>query len=217
MAEYCGKLRFFPDGEINRQGAIMYYSNVVISYLQANKILAMKLDRAVSGIEQRVSGQVKTIGAGVTRILYYTSCFTDEYQDVCKKQKNEDVRFAKGIYHLLQRKNNVYEMLKIYFEEIFKHKTTEQLEHIKRILMAVNIHIAADSLTKSGFVLATATCVSVGMKLSLDMGAIAGRSAGAPLQWLACMVLCRGLQIALSVSESVILHSLLYYTNKNLK
>ncbi|MCS5808905.1 hypothetical protein LNO89_24450 [Klebsiella pneumoniae subsp. pneumoniae] len=65
-----------------------------ISYLQANKILAMKLDRAVSGIEQRVSGQVKTIGAGVTRILYYTSCFTDEYQDVCKKQKNEDVRFA---------------------------------------------------------------------------------------------------------------------------
>lgn len=54
-------------------------------------------------------------------------------------------------------------MLKIYFEEIFKHKTTEQLEHIKRILMAVNIHIAADSLTKSGFVLATATCVSVGM------------------------------------------------------
>ena len=195
----------------------MYYSNVVISYLQANKILAMKLDRAVSGIEQRVSGQVKTIGAGVTRILYYTSCFTDEYQDVCKKQKNEDVRFAKGIYHLLQRKDIVYEMLKIYFEEIFKHKTTEQLEHIKRILMAVNIHIAADSLTKSGFVLATATCVSVGMKLSLDMGAIAGRSAGAPLQWLACMALCRGLQIALSVSESVILHSLLYYTNKNLK
>lgn len=65
----------------------MYYSNVVISYLQANKILAMKLDRAVSGTEQRVSGQVKTIGAGVTRILYYTSCFTDEYQDVCKSRR----------------------------------------------------------------------------------------------------------------------------------
>ncbi len=31
----CGSSQ---DGEINRQGAIMYYSNVVISYLQANKI-----------------------------------------------------------------------------------------------------------------------------------------------------------------------------------
>ena len=89
----------------------MYYSNVVISYLQTNKILAIKLERAVSGIEQRVSSQVKTIGAGVTRTVYYTSCFTDEYQDVCKKQKNEDVRFAKGIYNLLQRNDIVYEML----------------------------------------------------------------------------------------------------------
>ena len=89
----------------------MYYSNIVISYLQTNKILAIKLERAVLGIEQQVSSQVKTIVAGVTRTLYYTSCFTDEYQDVCKKQKNEDVRFAKGIYHLLQRNDIVYEML----------------------------------------------------------------------------------------------------------
>lgn len=49
----------------------MYYSNIVIRYLQANKILAIKLERAVSGIEQQVSSQVKTIGAGVTRTLYY--------------------------------------------------------------------------------------------------------------------------------------------------
>ncbi len=51
MAEYYGKLGFSQDGEINQQGVIMYYNNVVISYLQANKILAIKLERAVSGIE----------------------------------------------------------------------------------------------------------------------------------------------------------------------
>ncbi|PCF97791.1 hypothetical protein CPA58_29670, partial [Klebsiella pneumoniae] len=54
--------------------------------------------------------KVSTIFYSV-RIMYMKCCFTDEYQDVCKKQKNGDVRFAKGIYHLLQRKNNVYEML----------------------------------------------------------------------------------------------------------
>lgn len=197
----------------------MYYSNIVISYLQTNKILAIKLERAVSGIEQQVSSQVKTIGAGVTRTLYYTSCFTDEYQDVCKRQKNEDVRFAKGIYHLLQRNDIVYEMLQIYFEEIFRHKTTEQLEHIKRILMAVNIHIAADSLTKSGFVLATATCVSVDMKLSLDMGAIAGRSAGGAVTVAGVYGV---VQKAADSAERLRIcypafFSFLYYTNKNLK
>lgn len=65
----------------------MYYNNEVISYLQANKILALKLDHALTGVGNAVSNQIETIGAGATRALYYTSCFTDEYQDVCQAQK----------------------------------------------------------------------------------------------------------------------------------
>jgi hypothetical protein len=67
----------------------MYYSNEVISYLQANNILALKLDHALTGVGKAVSNQIETIGAGATRALYYTSCFTDEYQDVCQKQKTK--------------------------------------------------------------------------------------------------------------------------------
>lgn len=69
-------------------------------------------------------------------------------------------------------------MLKIYFEEIFKHKTSEQLEHIKQMLMAVNIHIAASSLTNAGFALATASSVAAGMNLSLEISALVGRRTG---------------------------------------
>jgi len=156
----------------------MYYNNEVISYLQANKILALKLDHAATGVKQAVSNQIETISAGATRILYYTSCFTDEYQDVCRRQKNEDIRFQKGVIHLIQNGGIVYDMLRIYFEEVFKYKTSDQLEHIKKNLMAVNIHIAANSLTKAGFTLATATSVSMGMNLSLEMSAITGRAAG---------------------------------------
>lgn len=108
----------------------MYYSNEVISYLQANKILALKLDHALAGVGKAVSNQIETIGAGATRALFYTSCFTDEYQDVCQQQKTENIRFAKGVYHILRRKDVVYEMLKIYFEETFRYKTSDQLEHI---------------------------------------------------------------------------------------
>lgn len=69
-------------------------------------------------------------------------------------------------------------MLKIYFEEVFRHKTSDQLEHIKQLLMAVNIHIAASSLTNSGFALATATFVAAGMNISLELSALAGRRVG---------------------------------------
>ena len=156
----------------------MYYRNEVISYLQANKILALKLDHALAGVGKAVSNQIDTIGAGATRVLYYTSCFTDEYQDVCQKQKSEDIRFKNGVVYLLRNGDVAYDMLKIYFEEIFKYKTSEQLEHIKKMLMAVNIHIAASSLTSAGFALATASFVAAGMNLSLELSALAGRRAG---------------------------------------
>ena len=110
----------------------MFYRNEVISYLQTNKILALKLDRALTGVEKAVSNQIESIGAGAMRMLYYTSCFTDEYQDVCQQQKNEDLRFKQGVIYLLRHGNLVYDLLKIYFEQIFKFKTNDQLEYIKK-------------------------------------------------------------------------------------
>lgn len=65
-------------------------------------------------------------------------------------------------------------MLRIYFEEIFKYKTSEQLEHIKQQLMAVNVHIASSSLTSAGFTLAVASAVRIGLNLSLEISALAG-------------------------------------------
>ncbi len=109
----------------------MYYRNEVISYLQANKILALKLDHALKDVGKDVSNQIERIGAGATRVLYYTSCFTDEYQDVCQKQKSEDIRFTKGVYHIIRHGDVVYEMLRIYFEEVFRYKTSDQLGKVR--------------------------------------------------------------------------------------
>ncbi|MCU6668821.1 hypothetical protein M8013_08675 [Enterobacteriaceae bacterium H4N4] len=156
----------------------MYYNKQVISYLQSNNILALKFDHALSGVREMVSSQVETISAGAKRALYYTSCFTDDFQDVCKNQISEDVRFKNGVIHVFQNINIAYEMLRIYFEQIFQYKTSEQLENIKRKLMAVNVHIGASALTNAGFALAVAYCVAIGMNLSLRMSALVGDKAG---------------------------------------
>ncbi|WP_435953650.1 hypothetical protein [Dryocola sp. BD626] len=147
----------------------MYYRNEVISYLQANKILALKFEHALTGVRKAVTNQIETLGAGATRALYYTSCFTDDYQDVCQRQRTEDIRFSKGIYQILRGKDVVYEMLKIYFEDIFRHKTSNQIDYIKEMLMAVNIHIAATSLTNLGFTFAAASSVATGTNLSFEI------------------------------------------------
>lgn len=156
----------------------MHYKESIISYFQNNNILAIKLDHAINGVAKAVSSQIETIEAGAKRALYYTSCFTDEYQDVCQQQKSEDLRFVSGVYQILQNVDVIYEMLQIYFEEVFKYKTSAQLEHIKKLLMAVNVHIAASSLTNHGFALAVATSVATGLNLSLEMSALTGKKGG---------------------------------------
>lgn len=157
----------------------MFYRSEVTSYLQSNKILALKLDHAVTGVSKAVSEQLEMAGAGAKCALYYSSCFTDEYQDVCQKLKSEDIRFKNGVIHLLQHGGVVFDMLEIYFEEIFRYKTAAQLEHIKQMLMAVNVHIAANALTSAGFAFAVASAVAIGMNLSIDMSVLAGgKSAG---------------------------------------
>lgn len=64
----------------------MYYRDEVIRYLQSNNILALKLDHAMSGVGSAVSNKIHLIGAGAKRALFYTSSFTEEYQDVCQRQ-----------------------------------------------------------------------------------------------------------------------------------
>ena len=152
----------------------MYNNNEIISYLQANRILAAKLDHAVSAVSQQVISQVETLGKGMTRLLFYTSCFTDEYNDVCQQQKVEDIRFRDAVYKIISQGDVVFDMFRIYFGEVFQYKTSEQLQQIKHCLMDINVHIAASALTSAGFTLAVAGSVRIGLNLSLELSALAG-------------------------------------------
>lgn len=143
----------------------MYYSDEIIKQMQENKILALKLDEAVKGVVHEVSGHVEKVGKGATRLLYYTSCFTDEYKDVCQKQKLEDSRFQRGIIKLIKNRNIISEMLRIYFNIMLSGKTVQQLEYIKKMLMRANVYISTSTLTSHGFTLSVVTAVSLGLNM----------------------------------------------------
>lgn len=163
----------------------MYHSDGIIRQLQAAKILAQKLDEAVAGVRDEVRNQVGKIGGGATRLLYYTSCFTENYQDVCAAQQLEDLRFRNGIYRLIKNRNIVFEMVKIYIELLLNRQTSQQLEYIKYLLMRANVHIAASSLTNQGFALGVTMTICVGMNVRMPIGRGIGSIAGAAAGGLA--------------------------------
>lgn len=143
----------------------MYHSDAVIKQLQAQRILAEKLDNAVSGVIDAVSDQVSKINKGATRLSFYASCFTDEYYDVCKKQAIEDKRFMMGMVQLVKDRRIVFELLKTYIEYQLENRSMRQIAVIKSQLMRLNIHIAASTLTSNAFAVGATMAVIVAMNI----------------------------------------------------
>lgn len=147
----------------------MYYSNEIIRQMQDNKILALQLDHAVAGVGDLVKQQLEQIGAGATRLLYYTSCFTQEYHDVCAKQKIEDTRFKNGIFHLIKERKIIFSMVRIYVELLLQYRTTQQLKYIEQLLMKANVHIATSTLTNQAFTLGVTMSICLGMNIGIKI------------------------------------------------
>ncbi|HCM9225249.1 MULTISPECIES: hypothetical protein [Enterobacter] len=137
----------------------MYHSEEIVRQLQSQKILAMKLDRAVRAVGEEVKNHLSHIGAGAQRLLYYTSCFTDEYYDVCTRQNLEDARFRKGIFHLVSRWNIVFDIINTYVEELVKDFSPAELAAIQHALIRANVYISTSTLTSYSFSAGVASTV----------------------------------------------------------
>ncbi|MCK6858033.1 hypothetical protein ABKU80_14995 [Enterobacter mori] len=101
----------------------MYYSEEIIRKIGTDKELAVRLDKALAGVKEGVVDYLNGLEDGVTRLLYYTSCLTDNYQDVCNKLISEDKRFLFSLYELIKHRDVIFRMIKIYIETLLKNKS----------------------------------------------------------------------------------------------
>lgn len=156
----------------------MYYSNAIIDKIASDKNLAMKLDSAVSGVKNQIVEQASRIQDGATRVAYYTSCFTENYQDVCSKLKSEDVRFFEALNQLFKGRKIISDLINVYVELILKNKTYQQLEHIKRLLMKMDVNIITSSLTTQSFTLGVTMAICLGSNISSNIVAKISKVSG---------------------------------------
>lgn len=141
----------------------MYHSDLIINGIQAEKLIALKLEKALSGVKSLTLKQVEKMGNSATRLLFYTSCLTENYQDVCARLKEEDVRFLDGLVQLVNNRDVIFRIIHIYFEDIFKLKERQQIEFIKMKLIKAGVNISASSMTNQAFVLGVTTSVCLGV------------------------------------------------------
>ncbi|OTW33731.1 hypothetical protein CAP57_17595, partial [Enterobacter kobei] len=104
----------------------MYYSEDIIKKIGTDKELAVRLDKALAGVKDGFIEYVNNLGDGATRAVYYTSCFTENYKDVCKRLENEDKRFILGLYELIKHRDIIFRLILIYVETLLKNKSESE-------------------------------------------------------------------------------------------
>lgn len=161
----------------------MYYSKSIIERIGSDKELALRLDRAVSGVKDGVIDYVNNLGDAATRLLYYTSCLTDNYQDECKQLASEDKRFLFGIAELIKHKDIVFRMVKIYIETLLKNKSENDKKSILEKVIPFTTNYSIKQASKFSLIYAVAKYICYGNKMnaavqSAFMKKIAGRVGG---------------------------------------
>lgn len=155
----------------------MYHSDLILKGIKADELMASQLEKALIGVKDQILQQASKIGDGATRLVYYTSCFTDNYQDVCAKLKEEDLRFLDGIAEVVKRRDIIYRLVHIYFEEIFRFKTREQLSAINSGLLKAGVIISSNTLNNQTFIIGITTAVCLGIGFNSSIVAWTGKTA----------------------------------------
>ncbi|WP_431614942.1 hypothetical protein [Enterobacter hormaechei] len=162
----------------------MYYSEEIIKRIGTDKELAVRLDKSLMGVKQGVVDYVNGLGDATTRLLYYTSCLTDNYQDVCKKLGSEDIRFICALYELIKHRDIIFRMLKIYIETILKNKNETEKKTILQKLTPFTTNYSIKYISKNGLIYAVASYICYGNKMNLAVQNALMKKIGSRVGWI---------------------------------
>ncbi|WP_158782677.1 hypothetical protein [Pantoea sp. BAV 3049] len=148
----------------------MIYNQLISDKLQADKQLAILLDKGVQGSGRMALEQANKIASGFTRLTWYSSCFFENYQDVCSNLKHEDIRFIKALVKLTLHPDVVFNIVQIMVKDMLGGQSEEKINKIHLILLQKGAGFASSRYTSKAFTfsISTAICSGFGMRIAID-------------------------------------------------
>ena len=148
----------------------MSYNTLILNKIEAEKYLASILEKSLIGVKKEAFKQAQLINSGFTRMTWYSSCFFDNYLDVCSRLKKEDVRFGKAIFTLIKHNDIIREMLEIYINYMFENLSDQRIRNITRILAMSGTFVTSSALTRLSiaYSVSALAATSIGIKVSVE-------------------------------------------------
>lgn len=107
--------------------------------------------------------------SSMERLSWYSSCFFDNYQDVCSQLKYEDKIMMLALEQLWNRRDVIFDMIKVFVDLLLKNPSKEKILKIRNGLMKIDSSVAALSVSHYAFslLLTGAIYQSFGLRSSL--------------------------------------------------
>ncbi|MBI6550118.1 hypothetical protein [Xenorhabdus lircayensis] len=104
---------------------------------EANRVAALKLERAVEDTMELGGEVIETIGLGMRRKLWQASYFFDGYEDVYERIKEEDKRVELNLLNLKNKesRNFILKIVETYIDEIFKKNEEREKKRIYGLIL----------------------------------------------------------------------------------
>ncbi|BCG11141.1 hypothetical protein [Buttiauxella agrestis] len=105
-----------------------------VDYLKMNmeseRKIALSLEEGLTSFRKNGHEVLNSIYSGAERVSWYTSCFFDNYQDVCQELKEEDKRMIAAINEVFTRKDVIFDMIELYTGHVLDNFSDSVRERI---------------------------------------------------------------------------------------
>ena len=99
----------------------MNSSDYLRTRMETERTIALLLEKGFARFKQSGEQALGRIYSGAERVSWYSSCFFDDYQDICQELRTEDKRMIAAINEVFNRKDVIRDMLEMYIEYILEN------------------------------------------------------------------------------------------------
>lgn len=154
----------------------MNSSEYLRSRMEMERQIALSLDQGFALFQQNGKKVLSNIYSGAERASWYTSCFFDDYQDICQELKEEDKRMIAAIKEIYNRKDIIFDMIEMYVNYILENFSESQRKSIAAQITGFLANNRTKFVTKSGVSYLVAKSISESMNFTPKMRAAIGKT-----------------------------------------
>ncbi|WP_039877463.1 hypothetical protein [Photorhabdus temperata] len=119
--------------------------------LEADRILALRAEKAVDGVREIAEDAVNTMEGGFNRLVRRGSYFFDDYRDVNEQINSEDGRFVSALWSVTKGRNPIKEITEVFSKELLKNQSDEAKKRIYTKLVEKLLEISSTFLASKNY------------------------------------------------------------------